>query len=154
MNKDLTSGIILCCVALAYYAASRTIAVSSLEDEFGPHGLPNILAIALGLTGALLAVRGFFSRRAARPAVAPVGPSPHGKPLRALGLLALGFAYVLLVDKLGYAVSIALLIASVALYEGLRPGWRLAAISMAGAALFWLIFVRLLDVAQPTGLLF
>jgi len=155
MNKDLTSGIILCCVALAYYAASRTIAVSSLEDEFGPHGLPNILAIALGLTGALLAARGFFSMRAARPAVAAAEePSAHGKPLRALGLLAIGFAYVLLVDKLGYAVSIALLIAAVAWYEGLRPGWRLAAISMAGAALFWLIFVRLLDVPQPAGLLF
>lgn len=154
MNKDLTSGIMLCCVALAYYAASRTIAVSSLEDEFGPHGLPNILAIALGLTGALLAARGLFSRRAARPAVAAAEASAHGKPLRALGLLAIGFAYVLLVDKLGYAVSIALLIAAVAWYEGLRPGWRLAAISMAGAALFWLIFVRLLDVAQPAGLLF
>jgi putative tricarboxylic transport membrane protein len=154
MNKDLTSGIILCCVALAYYAASRTIAVSSLEDEFGPHGLPNILAIALGLTGALLAARGFFARRAARPAVTAAEPSTHGKPLRALGLLAIGFAYVLLVDKLGYAVSVALLIAAVAWYEGLRPSWRLAAISIAGAALFWLIFVRLLDVAQPAGLLF
>ena len=154
MNKDLTSGIALCCVALAYYAASRTIAVSSLEDDFGPHGLPNILAFALGLTGALLALRGFFTRRATKPATDAAEPSSNGRPLRALGLLAIGFAYVLLVDKLGYALSIALLLASVAWYEGMRPSWRLAAISVAGAALFWLIFVRLLDVAQPAGLLF
>jgi putative tricarboxylic transport membrane protein len=150
MNKDLVSGIVLCCVAAAYYAASRTIAVSSLEDDFGPHGLPNILAIALGLTGALLALRGAL----ARPAPRPTEPSAHGKPLRAIGLLAIGFAYLLLVDKLGYALSISLLIATVAWYEGMKPGLKLAAVAIGGGALFWLVFVHLLDVAQPTGLLF
>lgn len=154
MNKDLISGIALCGVALAYYAASRTIAVSSLEDDFGPHGLPNILAIALGLTGFLLAVRGYFAKPRLQSAAQAAEPSAHGKPLRALGLLLIGAAYIALVDKIGYAVSIALLIAGVAWYEGQRPGWRLAAVAIGGAALFWLIFVRLLEVAQPAGLFF
>ncbi|MEQ1580943.1 MAG: tripartite tricarboxylate transporter TctB family protein [Steroidobacteraceae bacterium] len=154
MNKDLISGIGLCLLALAYFAASRTIAVSTLEDDFGPHGLPNILAIALGLTGVLLAVRGYLAKPRLQSVAESAAPSPHGKPLRAVGLLAIGFAYVLIVDKLGYAVSIALLIAGVAWYEGLRLTLRLAAVAVGGAALFWLIFVRLLEVAQPTGLLF
>ena len=154
MNKDLISGIGLCCLALAYYVASRTIATSTLEDDFGPHGLPNILAIALGLTGILLAVRGFLTRPRLQSMAETAGPSPHGRPLRAMGLLAIGFAYVLAVDKLGYAVSIALLIAGVAWYEGLRLSLRLVAVAIGGAALFWLIFVRLLDVPQPAGLLF
>ncbi len=154
MNKDLISGIALCCMALAYFVASRAIAVSSLEDDFGPHGLPNILAIALGLTGALLAVRAFFAKPRLQTVAAASQHSAHGKPLRAIGLLAIGAAYILLVDKLGYAISIGLLIASVAWYEGLRPSWRLAAVAIVGAALFWLIFVRLLDVAQPAGLFF
>jgi len=156
MNKDLISGIALCCVAAAYYAASRTIAVSSLEDDFGPHGLPNILSIALGVTGALLVVRGLLAKPAPKAADSGEATEPpaHGRPLRAFGLLAIGFAYLFLVDKLGYAISISLLIATVAWYEGLKPGLKLAAISIGGGALFWLIFVRLLDVAQPSGLLF
>ena len=154
MNKDLVSGIGLGCLALAYYAASRTIAVSTLEDDFGPHGLPNILAIALGLAGILLAVRGYFAKPRQQSVAEAAEPSPHGKPLRAMGLLAIGFAYVLVVDILGYAVSIALLIAGVAWYEGLRLSWRLATVAVAGAVLFWLIFVRLLEVSQPAGFLF
>ena len=150
MNKDLVSGIVLCLAAAAYYMASLAIAQSSLEDDFGPNGLPNILALALGLTGALIALRGYFSRTVRK---AP-GPIPEGKPLRAIGLLAIGFAYVLLVDKLGYAVAIAILIATVAWYEGLRPSLKLAAIAIGGAALFWVVFVRLLDVPQPPGVLF
>lgn len=154
MNKDLISGIGLCCLAIAYFVASRTIATSTLEDDFGPHGLPNILAIALGLTGVLLAVRGLLTKPRLQSMAAAAEPSPHGRPLRAMGLLAIGFAYMLVVETLGYAASIALLIAGVAWYEGLRPTWRLAAVSIAGAILFWLIFVRLLDVTQPSGLLF
>jgi putative tricarboxylic transport membrane protein len=154
MNKDLISGIGLCLLALAYFAASRTIAASTLEDDFGPHGLPNILAIALGLTGALLAVRGYLAKPRVHSVAESAEPSLHGKPLRAMGLVAIGFAYIVIVDKLGYAVSIALLIAGVTWYEGIRLGWRLVAVAVGGAALFWLIFVRLLDVPQPTGLLF
>jgi len=154
VSKDLVSGLALCCVAIAYYLASQTIAVSSLEDDFGPHGLPNILAIALGLAGLLLAGRALWAARQVRPKSVSTGDERHGRPLRALGLLAIGFAYVLLVSTLGYVISIALLIAGVACYEGLRLSWRLAAVAACGAALFWLIFVRLLDVAQPTGLLF
>ncbi len=154
MNKDLVSGIGLICIAMAYYLASRTIAASSLEDDFGPHGLPNILAVALGLTGLLLAGRALWTTKAAKPLMTATTTNEHGKPLRALGLLVIGFAYVGLVGTLGYPITIALLIASVAWYEGLRPSWRLAAVAVAGSALFWLIFVRLLDVTQPPGVFF
>lgn len=154
MNKDLVSGIGLLGIAVAYYAASRTIAVSSLEDDFGPHGLPNILAVGLGCVGLLLIVRAAWARRKTGSVVAAAETALHGSPLKALGLLAIGFAYILLVDKLGYPITIALLIGGVAWYEGLRPTWQLAAVAAVGSALFWLIFVQLLDVAQPVGLLF
>ncbi len=153
MNKDLLSGIVLICVAAAYYAASRSILVSSLEDDFGPHGLPNILAIALAVAGALLVVRGAWAAR--KVPLATGGDSGDSyRPVRALGLLAIGFAYVLLVDRLGYVVTIALLVVSVALYEGAQLSWRLAAVAIAGASFLWVLFVWLLDVAQPAGLFF
>jgi len=69
-------------------------------------------------------------------------------------LLAIGFAYIGVVGFLGYAITIALLLAAVAWYEGIRMSWRVGAIAIAGAAFFWLLFVRLLEVAQPAGVLF
>lgn len=153
MFKDLLSGIVIVCAAGAYYLASRSIQVSSLEDEFGPHGLPNILAVALGCIGFLLAAKGALAVRKAR-GIAAVPATSDNRPWRAAGLLAIGFGYILLVDKLGYPVTLALLIAAVAWYEGTKPGWRMAAIAVGGAAVFWLLFVWLLDVAQPTGRFF
>ena len=153
MFKDLLSGIVLVCAAAAYYVASRSIQVSSLEDEFGPHGLPNLLAVALGGIGVLLGAKGAWGLRKVRSVAVATG-SEGNRPWRAAGLLAIGFGYILIVDKLGYPVALALMIAAVAWYKGSKPGWRMAAIALGGAAVFWLLFVWLLDVAQPTGLLF
>ncbi len=154
MNKDLLSGIVLVCVATAYYLASTTIAASSLEDDFGPHGLPNILAFALGFIGLLLAARGLWAARKLQVAVVAEEEKEKNRPLRAFGLLAIGFGYVLLVGYLGYAITIALLLVAVAWYEGAKLNWRLGAVAVGGAVFFYMMFVQLLDVAQPTGLLF
>jgi putative tricarboxylic transport membrane protein len=152
MNKDLVSGIALVAIAAGYYLASRSILVSSLEDDFGPHGLPNILAIALGAIGVVLIARGAWAARKPRPANST--PAETWRPLRALGLVALGFGYILIVSRLGYVLSIALLLTVVPWYEGIKPTWRLPAIAIGGAVVLWLLFVQLLDVVQPTGLFF
>ena len=47
-----------------------------------------------------------------------------------------------------------LLIVAVALYEGMAPSWRLAAVAAGGGLVYWLIFVRILAVEQPTASLF
>jgi Na+-transporting NADH:ubiquinone oxidoreductase subunit NqrB len=57
-------------------------------------------------------------------------------------------------EFLGYVPAIILLIAAVALYEGIRPSWRVLAVAAGGAALFWLLFVVLLGAPQPRGLFF
>jgi putative tricarboxylic transport membrane protein len=154
MNRDLFSGVALVCIAAGYYAASRSILASSLEDAFGPHGLPNILAIALACLGLLLAARGAWAASRNHATTTPFRGSPDNRPLRALGLLAIGFSYILLVDKLGYVPTIVLLLAGVASYEGATLTWKLGAVALAGGLVFWLLFVVLLDVAQPAGLLF
>ena len=154
MNRDLVSGVALVCIAAGYYAASRSILASSLEDDFGPHGLPNILAIALACIGLLLAARGAWAATRNHAATTPFRGSPDNRPLRALGLLAIGFSYILLVDTLGYFLAIVLLLAGVASYEGARLTWRLGAVALGGGVFLWLLFVRLLGVAQPAGLLF
>jgi len=46
------------------------------------------------------------------------------------------------------------LLAGIALYEGLKPSWRLFAVSLGGAAFFWLLFAYGLGIRQPAGVLF
>jgi hypothetical protein len=71
-----------------------------------------------------------------------------------LGLLGIAAAYIVVAPLVGYGVALALMIAAVAMYEGMRPSWRMAVVAAAGALAFWLLFVQLLGVEQPTGLLF
>jgi hypothetical protein len=108
----------------------------------------------LGAVGLLIVARALLARPAAQPArAADSRDDTQAPPLRALGLAAIAVSYVLLVTIIGYAVAIALLIATVAVYEGEKPSLRLAITAAGGAAAFWLLFVKLLGVPQPPGLL-
>jgi hypothetical protein len=76
-----------------------------------------------------------------------------GGLVRAGGMLAIGIVYLLIVRTLGYAPAIALLIAAAALYGGAALSWRLFAIAVTGAVLYWLVFVWLLGIPLPGGVL-
>ena len=150
-GKDLVGSAALLCVAAGYYGASRQIPISSLADNVGPRGIPQVLAVALGVLALVIGARALLST--------PVPDTtktqePEASLPRALGLLAAGALYVLLAESLGYASAVFLLIAGVALYEGAKFSLRLFAIAAGGALFFWLLFVALLGVPQPEGLLF
>ena len=155
MNKDVLSGGILLVVAGAYYWATLQIPDSSLADEVGAQGLPRILASLLAGLGALIMVRGVAAARTAAVAIPTDEPGEGEAPLpRALGLLAIAAGYIVVAPLVGFGPALALLIAAVALYEGMRLSWRLPVVAAAGALAFWLLFVRLLGVEQPASLLF
>jgi putative tricarboxylic transport membrane protein len=153
MDKDGWSGIVLLVLAAAYYWASGAIPNSTLEDEVGAVGLPHALAGALALLGLILLVRAV---RSARTSVA--GGDEDGerdaKFPRAIGFLAFGAAYVLMLPYVGYLAGVALLIGAVALYEGAPRRWTIPAAAIGGAVLYWAVFVKLLGVNQPVGTLF
>jgi hypothetical protein len=73
---------------------------------------------------------------------------------RAMGLIACGALYLVAAYFTGYVIGIAVLILAVSLYEGIGFGWRPLAVAFGGAGVFWLIFVKVLGVAQPVGTLF
>ena len=158
MHKDLISSFILPAIAAAYYVASTSIPVSSLEDEIGPRGLPAVLAVLLLLLAIAIGARAFVAAAAAaRPAEtasAQSGAESEAPWPRALGLLAIGAMYVPVVEVLGYFVTLFLLLAGIALYEGMKPSWRLFAIALGGSAFFWILFTYVLSVRQPAGFLF
>lgn len=152
MNRDVAAGLGLLALAGLYLAGTLQIQGSSLSDEIGADGVPLILAGLLAVLAVLLAVRGWWSGRAA--GVTRV-PGEDGAPLRrVLGFLGLAALYGPVAYALGYLGGLVFLIAAIALYEGARPSWRLVAVALGGAAFFWLMFVWLLGVAQPHGALF
>lgn len=159
MRQDYLSGGVLLALAAAYYAATGTIAESTLSDEIGATGLPRLLALLLALIGLALLVRtalaDLSARRTRVPAIAAEEEEEEGASLpRAIGLLLIGGAYVVLLPFLGYFLSVAMLIGAVAFYEGAARSWVLPTAALGGATLYWAIFVKLLGVHQPAGSLF
>jgi len=153
-------------MAIGYYALARDIPESLLGDSVGAAGLPNVYAGLLALIALLLIVQSWRAPRIGRGASTAAnehdgrdgdggdggdGGYSAAQHLRAIGLLLPGIAYLLLIGALGYGVTVGLLILAVALYSGARPGWRVFAISIAGAVGLWITFVLLFNVPLPSG---
>jgi putative tricarboxylic transport membrane protein len=159
MNKDLLSGVVLIAVAVTYYAWSTQIADSTLSDEIGAGGLPQVLAIILAILGFCLAGRALLSMKLNSATVNKAkdddDEEDRNAPFpRAVGFLLFGAAYVLLLPLIGYVIATALLIAAIAIYEGAPRTWVVPAAAVGGGVLYWAIFVKLLGVNQPVGALF
>lgn len=149
-------------LAIAYWLEADTIPRSPLAGQVGADGLPKLLAVTLAVLSVCLALQTWAEMRkqrrsgaAAREAVA--GGETGGEAvdwrrhLRALGLIGIGAAYLLLLPILGYAVCAALVLAGVATYTGLRPSFRTVLFGVGGAAVYYVVFVRILGIPLPAG---
>lgn len=154
MKKNLVVGVLALVFAGIYYYLSNDIHRSLLSDQVGADGLPKLYAMILGVLGIALTVKSLAFRTAsaakAEPASETVTPLGH---LRAMGLLGLGVAYLLLISKLGYLVTIFLLLIAVTVYCGAKLNLRLLLINAAGSVVFWLVFAKMFSVSLPSGTL-
>lgn len=148
LSRDTVLGVVTVAVAGIYWQQATTIPQSLLSDAVGADGVPRMIALGMGLSGLLLAGRSVF-----RPAAAHDDDLPKSAHIRAAGLMGILVAYLLAVPALGYVLSVAGLIAAVAVYAGGRFGPVLAATAAIGAVAFWLMFKLLLGVPMPTGFL-
>lgn len=171
MNRDFFSGCALLIFSGVYYAAASMIPVSTLADTVGAQGMPKSYAIALGGLSVLLIGQSLLARRRAAlagPSEPAAGSDAVGSDdvesdreashkdrsaaLRAAGMLAIGVVYVVALPWLGYIVSLALLIGVTGWYqERARRRW-LVPTAIIGAIVFWLIFVKMLQIAEPAGI--
>lgn len=158
ITRDLIGGLAAAIFGSVYLYYAAQIRVSSLADSFGPQGMPLVygwLMVSLGLVlvGQTLVV---YLKTSAeqRKLVDPIEWAGQGKKLRwAAGLMGCAIAYLALVTTLGYLIAMVLLISGVALFLGARLTWRPALVGFLGAIVMWLIFVKLLGVSMPSGLL-
>jgi putative tricarboxylic transport membrane protein len=156
MPRDFVAGCGLLIFAVVYYLAAAAIPSSQLSDTVGPGGMPKSYGIALGVLSILLIGQSLLARRRAMTTRAAVASGEESRQdryraLRALGMLAIGIAYLILLPLIGYVISLALLIIAAAWYqEGARRKWLIPT-AIIGAGLFWLVFVKLLQIDQPAG---
>lgn len=151
-------------LAVLYWLEADTIPISPLDGEVNAAAMPKMLAVALAFLSVLLGIQAMvqFVRarneghgQAANASSASAKDKAAGwrEHARALGLIALGSAFIALLPVLGYLISVALLIASVALYMGQRKSWQLLAVTLGVALCFQLLFVQVLHIQLPSGLL-
>lgn len=139
MRRDLACAALGLALAGAYWAAANALPESLLSDAVGADGVPKGLAVLLGIFSALIGLRAF----------APKEPAEKQSHLRALGIAALGFAYVAAASLIGYLVSITLLAGAAALYYGAPRRYGVALFALGTAALLWALFAGLLGIPMP-----
>lgn len=134
-----------------YYLLASSIPRSLLDDAIGPQGLPKVYAFLLGGLSILQIIRALIGPRV--PATA--SSAPRRGQLRALwrasGMLMIGAVYLVVVPWLGYIPSIAGLIFATILYQHGVERRHAASVAVSGALFFWLLFVWLLGIPQPSG---
>lgn len=147
MNGDLVFGGACLALAVVYYVLAAAIPESQLADAVGPQGLPKIYAIGLGALSLIL-----MARAMRRSATVDRGS------FRFTGLLLIGAIYIAVIPYAGYVLSLTGLIAATAIYQErgfrLKPEamWRPVGVAVAGAIVFWLLFVQILGIQHPAGI--
>lgn len=150
LPQEVLVGVVALTIAAVYFGLVSAVPDSRLADSVGPAGLPRIYAVVLSILAVLLIGQGALTH-------APVAgePSLHrGRatpPFRAIAMVLAGLAYIAAVPRLGYVLTILLLLAcTIAIQGGVltRRTWLIAA---GGAFFFWVLFVWLLRVPEPAG---
>lgn len=177
-NRDLIGGMAACVIGATYLLLASQVRSSALDDSLGPGGMPRAYGWAMLVLGMILLAGALWRNRTSASKISDcsqndksntvcsshshsssgqnqhAGGSTIGHQIaRAAGLLSLGVIYILVIKTLGYFISIAFLIVAVALYMGERPGLRIVVVGLLGALGLWTMFVLLLGVAMPAGVL-
>ncbi len=157
IKRDTWIGLVMLIVAVVYWMEADKIRISPLDGPVGASGLPKSLAYALGVLSVILVARSVVGELLASKATGQETAQetsfvetmrPH---LRAIGMLALGVGYLLLVDWFGYIISIAGLLLLVSLYNGAAFTRRTVLIAVVGGLVYYLLFVQFLGIPLPDG---
>ncbi len=154
MGRDLAAGVVLLAGSVGYYWMASELPTSLIDTTISSSAMPKLLAISCGLLSSVLIVQGLLARRAAHPAQTATGIPPKEATLnhwRTAGLFLILVGYVAVLPYAGYAFSIAVLLFVVAWYRGGTFSLHTLAFAVVGAAVFYVLFVVLLNVRMPAG---
>jgi hypothetical protein len=153
--RDAIVGAALLVFSGIYWLGANAIRVSPLEGSVGAAGLPKGLAYVLAILSIYMIARNLLA-----PSVRPDDgvaqerkPFPWRQHLRALWVVIFGAGYLLLLERAGYVISVALLMGATAYFLGLRPIGKVLLFAVLGGAFFYVLFVLVLKIPFPEGVL-
>lgn len=155
MRGVLAASGLLVVLAVLYWLAADAIPKSSLSGAVGADGFPKMLAVALALLSIALAGQTLaeMRKRGRSGSSAEDGKSTNwNSHFRAFGVVAIGAAFLIVLPVLGYAVSVAFLLVGLATYSGQKLSAGSIVFGVAGAAVFYVLFVHVLNVPLPGGI--
>jgi hypothetical protein len=155
ITRNLAGGLVTLLLGIVYLYFAYRIRPSALADTMGAGGVPVVYGWLMVLLSAILIIQSVFAsiRNPEKNSRASEWQGQGLKTIKAAGLVCFGIAYLLIVNTLGYLFSIALLLIGVALYRGAPVGIRLILTGIGGAIVLWVIFVAVLGVRMPSGIL-
>lgn len=164
--RDIWIGLVALVVAALYWWGADGIPISPLDGAVNAAAMPQALAYALAGLAVVLILRAISIQLMTRRAIQQAAPEPaeavregeesetppsRFKHLRAMGMLAIGLVYLLLIPYLGYLVSVALLVFAVSLYMKAPLSRKTLAVAVGSGVFFYFMFVRFLDIPLPPG---
>lgn len=150
---ELALSIVLLLLGLYVVIDARTIVIPGSSNTLGPRFFPYLIGAATILVGAVLAIRIARGDR---------GPEEEGEDIdpnvktswRAVGIIAIAFlAQALLINVIGWPLSVTLMFGVVAWALGARGIVRPLIAGGITSVIIWLIFVKALGVVLPGGIL-
>jgi hypothetical protein len=165
VSRDLVAGVVLLAASTGYYVMATGIPLSLLDTTVNSSVVPRMLGIGGAGFSLILIAQTLFGQWQQSRALADTEPAAPAAPApdqwlqhrRALAILIIVTAYMLLLNLLGYIVSMALMLAATAYYQArfygsVRSPTIMLGLPLVGALLFWAIFDLLLGIPMPAGL--
>lgn len=143
MTADRIAAVVLLLVSALYMRQALGYRGVTVADVVGPSAYPLLLG---GLTALLAFVQLVRSRRDVAG-----GPfwSRHGRAVVLVGAL---FAYILLLESVGFLLTTFAYLTLSHLWLGERLWWRAVGVGLAITIGLWFLFDRTLDLSLPIGL--
>ena len=159
MKSNLSLGAIIFLIGAAYIQQAGKIPRSSLDGAVSSSGFPLLIGWLLVAGAGLLVIQTILTVFLFRPAKAVEEPkgvweSPGHSLLMAGGLVVLITLYLLLLPIAGYALSVFLLIIAATRYQGVLIDFSVVAVALVGSVILYCLFVLLLGLPLPAGILF
>mgnify|MGYP003388375176 FL=1 len=149
-DRLLAVAMFVLCGALLY--ATPRLEDLELVDPLGHRAFPYIVAVGAFLSGALLLLENYFTQRNSSMAETPSNET-ESRPLAALGVLGWMLLWYLLLDNVGFVISIAAFLFGLTSFFNRGKVAVNAIVSVCFSVAFYFLFTELIGAPLARGFL-
>ncbi len=157
-RRDRLLALLTAGFAVSYISAARGIEDSLLSDGVGAGGVPQGVGLVMLVMSVALFVKSWRSDAVARApqaadgaASGPAGRGRQAGALRTIGLVAILIGYGVALPRLGYPLTLSLLVLAAGALAGAPLRWPLLLCAALAGPFLWALFDWVLKVRMPVG---